>query len=152
LLKIGARSFGLSAGAGNNGIPLGLETASVLSETTLHEIGAAIGSTSSLVPAARLINASTVVYTDSDGDRVTVKLSQPLLTEANVNDVFHFDNGMVGGADLSGQQLQFVNLAVLATNGLGVSVTAKRGAGDGLAQIGTIRSEEFDIGNVNSRR
>jgi hypothetical protein len=27
-------------------------------------------------------------------------------------------------------------------------VTAKRGAGDGLAQIGTIRSEEFDIGNV----
>jgi hypothetical protein len=147
-LKIGLRTFGLNDGGGNNGIPLGLETTEVFSDTTLHEIGAAIGSTAALVSPAKLINASTVVYTDSDGDRVTVKLSQPLLTEANVNDVFRFDNGMVGGTDLSGQQLQFIDLGVLATNGLGVDVTVKRGGGDGLAQIGTIRSEDFDIGSV----
>jgi hypothetical protein len=46
-----------------------------------------------LVAAAKLVNASTLIYTDSDGDRVTVKVSEPLLTEANVNQVFKFDSG-----------------------------------------------------------
>jgi hypothetical protein len=144
-VKIGARSLDLQPGAGNDGIIVGFKAA-----TVVHEISAPVGfPMPTPVPSAKLVNASTVVYTDSDGDRVTVRLSLPLLTAANVNDVFVFDNGTVDGPETQPQQLQLINLEVLATNGVGVNVSVQRGFGDGLAQVGTIRSDGFNIGKVS---
>src|SRR4030095_492740 len=68
-LKVGAQTFNLNSGPNNDGILLGLQTATFFSDTALHEIGATIGSTSPLVAAAQLVNANTLIYTDIDGHR-----------------------------------------------------------------------------------
>lgn len=149
-VRIGERRFTLEEGAGNDAIRLGLDRPNLPSDFAAHEVDAPFDmSTPSEVPAAKLINPRTIVYTDSDGDRVTVKLSKPLLNEGNVNDVFTFDHGIVGGDDSLPQQLQLIDLSILATDGVGVSVTVKRGGGDGLAQIGRIGSGNFNMGHVN---
>jgi hypothetical protein len=78
------------------------------------------------------VNASTVTYLDKDGDKVTVKFSKPLLTAGNVNNVFHFDTGMVDDGIAELQQLRYLELSALATNGLGVTFNVARSStGDG---------------------
>ena len=95
------------------------------------------------------MNASTVTYLDKDGDKVTVKFSKPLLTAGNVNNVFHFDTGMVDDGVPALQQLRYLDLSALATNGLGVTFTVVRSAtGDGLVNVGAIKSAGFDLGRI----
>ena len=148
-LKIAGQSFTLQPGQQNDGFPIARRLDGIGSDTTLHEITPAIGSTLSVgIPSVR-VNASTVTYTDSDGDRVTLKFSKPLLTDANVNNVVHFDFGMVGDGGAALRQLQYLDLRPLASNGLGVTVTVVRGTtGDGLAHVGGIVSTGFDVGAV----
>jgi hypothetical protein len=142
-LKVGGAIKKLSNGPNNDGKSFG-QTNSI----TLHEIQSPIGSTQPFGPSARLVNSHAIAYTDIDGDQVVVTISKPVLTAGNVNAVFKFDNGGVGGPSLNGQQLQLIDLAALATNGLNLAVTVTAGGGDRLANIGYIKSKGFDLGTV----
>src|SRR5437588_86904 len=66
---------------------------------------------SRLAPAT-LVNPTTITFKQTDGDTVTVKISQGLLTAANDNTVFAFDTGPggVNGSNATPQQLQEINL------------------------------------------
>ena len=59
-----------------------------------------------------------VTYDDIDRDHVTVKLSKPLLTAGNVNDVFKFNTGMVGDGVPARQELRLIDLTPVAASGL----------------------------------
>ena len=143
-LKVGARSFTLTAGAHNDGAPL-----SVNGDSSFHEIGSTIGSTFTATTSAKLVNATTVTYLDTDGDKVIVTLSKPLLTAGNVNKVFHFNTGMVDDGIPVAQQLRGLDLYVLKTNGVGVTFSVVRShTGDGLVNVGTIDSTGYDAGTV----
>jgi hypothetical protein len=148
-LKIGAKTFALAPGAGNDAIPLGYFSQSFAFTASAHEIGVNFGSTVPAIAPPQRVNASTLAYTDVDGDRVTVSLSRPLLTDVTVaNSVFTFDQGTVGGAPVNGgQQLQRIDLRALAAAGVNITVTVVRGAGDGLANIGAILADE-DLGTI----
>ena len=148
-LKIGAATFALNPGKGNDARFL-VQT----NDMSLHELGGNVPAVPLPTASAKLVNASTVTYDDIDGDHVTVKLSKPLLTGGlggNVNDVFRFDTGMVDDGVPAYQQLQLIDLAALAipaTNGVSVTVTVTPGGGDQLANIGYINSTGFDLGTV----
>lgn len=114
----------------------------------LHEIGAAFVAAPPPIRSAKFVNASTVSYDDVDGDHVTVTLSKPLLTVANVNDIFKFDTGIVGDGIPAHQQLQLINITPIATPGLSLSVTVLPDGGDGFANIGAITSL-VDLGTVS---
>src|SRR5262249_17994911 len=74
-----------------------------------------------LAPAV-LVNASTVKYQDIDGDNVTVKLSLPLLTDADTaNRVLQFKTGSVDGDKTAKQQLTGVSLGALGPVADGVA-------------------------------
>jgi hypothetical protein len=98
--------------------------------------------------AAKLIGKDTVTYSDYDGDLVTVKFSQPLLTDSSVaNSVFKFETGAIGTATRTG--LQKIDLTGLAADGLNISITVKKGQfSDGLADIGYINASGIDLGSV----
>lgn len=104
-----------------------------------------------LAPAA-LLSATTLVYHDTDGDLVTVKLSKPLLTAVDPNTVFQFTagtGGVNGHTDIN-QQLQAIDLKPLTTNGLSLKVTAKQDpGGNGLANVPFIDATGFDVASVN---
>lgn len=144
--KVGTRTYALTAGPDATVInyrPSGLN-----SDVVLHEIGASILNGYSPLESAQMVNASTVTYLDSDGDKVTVKFSKPVLTAGNVNDVFTFDTGSVGGSN-AWQQLRLLDLRSLGTTGLGVTITVVKGTqGDGLVHVGAIDSTGFDLGAV----
>src|SRR5262245_35910439 len=74
-----------------------------------------------LAPATR-VNAFTVTYQDVDGDRVKVTIDKPLFTPLNVNSVFTFNQGNVGGDNSVKQKPEVINLAVLGVAGLSLSV------------------------------
>jgi hypothetical protein len=103
---------------------------------------------------ATLVNPSTLTFKEADGDTVTVKLSQGLLTSANANTVFAFDTGPggVNGSNATAQQLQEINLAALtpaAGTHLGLTVTvAKAATGNGLTNIGFIDASGENLGMV----
>ena len=151
-LKVAGRTFTLNSGAGNDGFTIARRIDGILDDATLHEIGAGIGFSIAANSSAKLVNASTVTYQDADGDKVTVKLSKPLLTAANVNNVFRFDAGLVDDGMPRLQQLRFIDLRPLASNGLGVTVTVVAAGGDGLAHVGAINSGGFDVGAVQYPR
>jgi len=84
-------------------------------------------------------------YVDGDGDIVTVALSKPVLSPANIDAVFRFPAPI----NFVPQSLARLNLDVLATDGLSVTITAKKvGQGDGLAPVGAIVSEGFRVGRI----
>jgi hypothetical protein len=101
---------------------------------------------------ATLASATTVTYRDADGDAVTVVLSKPLLTAANVGLALAFDSGGVTGNNGSGQQLRTLDLTKLGPGAAGVSVavTATRSAagGDGFAAVGQVLADGLDLGTV----
>ena len=125
-----------------------------------------------IAPAA-LINPTTLVYKDFDGDIVTVKFSKALFTsanaalnEANANTVFKLTNA--GGTATSvtvgafnpasaPEQLRLidVNAVPLASGkslalGAGITVTAAKAAtGDGFVDIGYIKSTGIALGAVS---
>ena len=102
---------------------------------------------------ATLVSPTTVTYQDTDGDDVTVRFSKPVLTAANVNTVFHFNQGTVIGSNAQEQQLWEIDLAGLggAAKGTAVSVLAARSlshGGNGMANVGHIDATGIDIGAV----
>ena len=98
------------------------------------------------IAPAVLISAKAVSYKDADGDLVTVKLSKAVLTDANVETVFQFNTAF---AETAEQQLQSINLATLASEGISVKLVAKpAGDGDGFAAVGDINSTGFALGKV----
>src|SRR5947209_8249482 len=84
---------------------------------------------SRLAPA-QLVGANTVLYHDSDGDLVSVKFSQHILTATNVNNVFTFSSGAnaVNGNTTTKESLQQIDLTQAGTidDGLDISVTVKK--------------------------
>jgi hypothetical protein len=142
-ISVGGGPIALQTGSNNDGRVLGATT-----NMRLHELDAQFNSTAHLVASAKLVNSTTVAYTDADGDHVTATISRPLLTPGNVNDVFKFDNSSVGGPDTFGQQLQQIDLTVLASDGLNVTVSVSPSGGDRLANVGAIDSTGFRLGSV----
>jgi hypothetical protein len=143
-LKIGAAAFTLKAAPNTDGLLLGRT-----GDIALHEIGAAFAVAPLATASAKLVNATTVTYDDVDGDHVTVKFSQPVLNAGNVNTVFKFNTGMVNDGVPARQQLQLIDLTVLGTSGLNLTVTVKPGGGDRLANIGYINATGLDLGTVS---
>jgi hypothetical protein len=100
---------------------------------------------------ATLVGPTTVTYQDVDGDAVTVTLSRPVLTAANVGTVFVF-NSAFGTA--GPQQLRTIDLHTTlgaAAAGTTVTVTATRSpahGGDGFAAVGQVDGTGIDLGKV----
>ncbi len=116
-----------------------------------------------IAPATLLANGSTVTYQDVDGDSVTVKFSKPIFADqADADNVFIFDSGGVDGSNAAPQQLQEINLAMLAgtalSNGVKISVTVRKASRladfqvSGYVSIGTIRDIEISRRTSASRR
>jgi hypothetical protein len=101
------------------------------------------------VPAT-LVNPRTVTYTDFDGDLVTVAFSKPVLTAANVDTVFRFDNRGVDGDNSTPQQLQTIELLSPGADGTSVRVSARptQSSGDGRVNVGAIDATGSDLGTV----
>jgi hypothetical protein len=102
---------------------------------------------------ATLVGANKVTYQDVDGDNVTVTLSKPVLTAANVNSVFNFDAGTVNGSNATNQQLEGIDLVPLgqSATGLGIAMSAMRSSangGDGFAALGHISANGIDLGAI----
>lgn len=104
---------------------------------------------SRLAPAT-LVSPKLVTYRDTDGDRVAVRLSKPLLTAANVDTVFQFNQGQVNGNNSTGQQLQAIDLTGLAAGGVTLTIQATRTpqGGNGRAAVGFINADGLDLFDV----
>lgn len=117
------------------------------------------------VAPAVLVNPSTVMFKDLNGDDVTVKFSKPVFDTgsptlaADLADVFKFSDGTAAVAfDSTGpQQLQLLDLtsapfdgAVSRAAGTSVIITAKRsgGQGDDLTDVGAINAAGLALGAV----
>src|SRR5262245_50688516 len=74
---------------------------------------------------AILISPFKMSYQDADGDKVTVRFSKPILTEANVNSVFTFDSGSVDANNANKQQLRAINLTAIGAAAGGTSIKLK---------------------------
>ena len=100
---------------------------------------------------ASLISSTKLTYQDKDGDDVSVTLSKPVLTAANVNSIFTFDTGPIAGNGTK-QQLRTINLVGIAgvagTTITTVAVRSVANGGDGFAAIGQIDATGLDIGTV----
>lgn len=112
-----------------------------------------------IAPATLLANGSTVTYQDVDGDVVTVKFSKAIFADqTDADHVFIFATGGVDGSNANPQQLQEIDLSMLAdpslSNGVKISVTVKKGVtaggfpGDGYVNIGTINTSKY-LGDVS---
>jgi hypothetical protein len=104
---------------------------------------------------AILIDGSTVLYQDVDGDLVTLKLSKTVFpTEAIANSVLTFTSGpqAVNGSLFTPEQLKGIDLTLLGNaQGIGVTVTANRPSdpfGDGFTNLGWIDGTGSDLGNI----
>lgn len=112
------------------------------------------------IAPASLVGPNTVIYTDADGDSVTLKISKPLFTSAAVaNSVLTYSSGpdAVGTGTGAHEQLQLIDLTKLGGNtaGLSVSVAVSHPAavgagagGDGHADIGYINATGIDLGVI----
>jgi hypothetical protein len=101
-----------------------------------------------IAPATLLPGGKVVKFTDFDGDRVTVKVSKPIFTDANVASIFAFADSAFG--DSGPQRLSVINLFNLgpSANGLNISVTAKASpntAGNGLVHFGGLNASNLDF-------
>lgn len=101
---------------------------------------------------ADLVNATTLMYQDVDGDDVTVRFSKPILTTSNANTIFTFNTGNVNDSLNDPQQLQSINLTGLSNAaGTTIQITARRfqNTGNALANIGQINATGIDLGAVS---
>ncbi len=104
------------------------------------------------IAPAKILNPMTVVYTDKDGDLVTLKLSKGLFeSDAIANAVLKFDTGAgaVNGSTTTPEQLQLIDLQTRPVTGMTITVTAVRTAagGDSFANVGAIKAD-LDLGAV----
>jgi hypothetical protein len=115
------------------------------------------------IAPANLLNPRTLVYTDVDGDEVTLVFSKNVFTGndaaqlAKANEVFKFDTGTVAHETATAQQLRlidFTKFPVIANqgstvNGVGVTITAKqKNGGDGFVDVGAIKATGISLGKV----
>jgi hypothetical protein len=89
---------------------------------------------------ARIAPASVIMFTDVDGDTVTVKSSKGILTNA----LLHFeDRGL-------GKQLTEIDVNTPMFQGTNLTFKVKKGpTGDGLVNVGYIDATGVDLGTVN---
>lgn len=117
------------------------------------------------IAPAILLNPMTVLYTDTDGDLVTVKFSKAIFTatgailNGQLDSVLKFDTGNArtgsdGGSATGPQELQTIDLSTLAAfgqaniaSGTGISVTAvkQNNLGDDQVNIGYIKAATSSI-------
>ena len=100
---------------------------------------------------ATLVSPWMVWYQDQDGDLVQVRLTQPLLSPANVNDVFRFAEGNVNGSTAARQELETLDLSTLDVGpGLSMLITviARSRLGDGVANVGSIEATGRSLSTV----
>lgn len=91
------------------------------------------------IAPATLVNPTTVTYTDSDGDFVTVKSS------AGAFDLAQFTFAPLG----AGEYLVRLDLSGLpAFQGANIAITAEKTLGDGLTTINQIKADGVDLGKV----
>ncbi|MHA3770905.1 beta strand repeat-containing protein [Verrucomicrobiota bacterium sgz303538] len=128
------------------------------------------------IAPATLINPTTVVFTDVDGDHVTVKFSKPIFSQVEsqdlatvLNNVFKFSTGNIGtdaAQDTgTGQQLQLIDLTRIPLVGdvghaqspataVSITVTADKvgSAGNSLTDVGAIIAtnavNSFGLGKI----
>ncbi len=117
------------------------------------------------IAPAVLLNPMTVLYTDTDGDLVTVKFSKAIFTttgailNGQLDSVLKFNTGNArtagdGGNTTAAQELQTIDLSTLAAigqpnvaSGTGISVTAvkQNNLGDDHVNIGYIKAATSGI-------
>ena len=121
------------------------------------------------ISPAALISPTMLKYKDFDGDIVTVTFSKPLFTDkplsdnlANANTVFQFNTGTVDSTTFNAatapmQQLLLVDLTKVELNSnidslalnTAITVTAVKSGGDGVADVGYIKSTNIPLGAVS---
>jgi hypothetical protein len=116
---------------------------------------AAIEPLEARIAPASLVSPTTVTFQDKNGDAVTVTISKPLFTAADVLKVFTFDSafatGSTAGVDSVQQQLELLNIDALglAAKGINISITAQPVNGSpGIVNVGYINSSGLDLGAV----
>ena len=100
----------------------------------------------SRIAPATLVSPTSVTFKTTNGDLITVTISAPLFTEANVNKVFVFDTGSVSGDNTVAQQLQTLNVTKLGSAAHGINLTIS--GGEGQDAVGFINSSLIDLGDV----
>jgi hypothetical protein len=115
------------------------------------------------IAPASLVNPSTLVFTDLEGDTVTIEFSKPLFDlpastlNTKLEDVFKFSAGDAHSGTETPQQLQLIDLTKApvidfnnAAAGISFTITANQtgGAGDGLADIGAIKGTGLALGRI----
>lgn len=139
----------------------------------VRRVGSSVETLEGRISPAALINPTTVMYKDLDGDIVTVKFTKSIFTTnllgvANANSVFKFSDGTnpianaVTGtsfvaANETPQQLQLIDLTSAPisagknlASGTGVTVTVVKGAtGNGTADLGYIKATGLPLGAVS---
>ena len=116
------------------------------------------------IAPATLLDPRTIIFTDIDGDDVTIKFSRDVFTGdaaaklARANQVFTFDTGSIEStppATPVPQQLRLVDLTKFgvsasfgsSVNGVGLTFTAtQKGTGDGLVDVGAIKARGVSAG------
>ena len=113
----------------------------------------------SRIAPATVLNPTTVVYSDVDGDDVTIHISKPLFTAENLDQVLLFSNS---AARFDGSIPQALSSFLVtnfgdAASGLDISITAKRNpilGGNGVVDVGGIDAfnqggaDNVDLGKV----
>ena len=114
------------------------------------------------IAPASLVDPRTIIYTDGDGDSVTVKFSFDVFggdsaaALAKANEVFKFSVGAVGDQSTAQvlQRIDFTKFPVIANkgstvNGVGMTVTSTIGAGgDGFVDVGAIKAVGVSLGKI----
>jgi len=115
------------------------------------------------IAPASLINPSTLVYTDLDGDTVTISLSKALFDlpastlNTKLDDVFSFSTGDAHSGTETPQQLQLIDLTKApvvdfknAAAGISFTISATKvgEAGDSLADIGAVKASGLALGTI----
>ncbi len=116
------------------------------------------------IAPAVLLDPRTIIFTDVDGDEVTIKFSRDVFIGtdaaklARAVQVFVFDTGSVESTSMANppaQQLRLVDLTKFPTsatfgstvNGAGMTITAvQKGTGDGFVDVGAIRAKGVSVG------
>jgi hypothetical protein len=115
------------------------------------------------IAPASLVNPSTLMFTDIDGDTVTIEFSRPLFDlpastlNTKLDDVFKFSAGDAHSGTETPQQLQLIDLTKApvvdfnnAAAGISFTISATKTGqtGDGLADIGAIKASGLSLGAV----
>src|SRR4051812_5000040 len=90
---------------------------------------------------SRIAPASTsAVFTDVDGDKVTVKVTNVGAVIADIGPLLTFDG--------AGTQLEVIDLTDATFQGADVAITVVKTGGDGLVNVGRINASGRDLGSV----